>query len=68
MLSPLNGLRQTQTHSVLGLRTALSSPYLSVAQLLQVNLIHQQYLSEGGHNGVFGLPTSAVQQATGSRE
>lgn len=61
MLSLLAALKQTQTKSVLGLRSALSSQRSSVYELLQTHLIHQHYLSGGGSNGSFGFPTSEVQ-------
>ncbi len=62
MLSLLTALKQTQTKSVLGLKSALSSQRSSVTELLQTNRIHQHYLNDvGGRNGPFGFPTSEVQ-------
>src|SRR5689334_13617925 len=61
MLSVLASLKQTQTKSVLGLRSALSSQRASVTELLKTNLIHQHYLSRGGRYGRLGFPISDVQ-------
>jgi hypothetical protein len=61
MLSLLTGLKQTQTKSVLGLRSALSSQRSNVAELLKINLIHQRFLDLGGIHGRLGFPTSNVQ-------
>jgi hypothetical protein len=61
MLNLRAALKQTQTKSVLGLRSALSSQRSSVTELLQTNIIHQHYLNVGGRNGPFGFPTSNVQ-------
>src|SRR5437899_12770763 len=61
MLNLRAALRQTQTKSVLDLRSALSSQRSSVTELLQINLIHQHYLNTGGRDGPFGFPTSEVQ-------
>ena len=61
MLSLRTALQQTQTESVLGLRSALSSQQSSMTQLLQTNLIHQHYLDVGGRDGRLGYPTSEVQ-------
>ena len=61
MLNLCTALRQTQTKSVLDLRSALSSQSSSVTELLQINFIHQHYLSTGGRDGPLGFPTSEVQ-------
>ena len=61
MLSLLGGLKASQTKSVRGLRSALSSQRTSLTELLQTNLIHRHYPSVGGRNGPLGFPTSEVQ-------
>lgn len=65
MLSLASTLKQTATKSVLGLRSALSSQSSSLTELLQINRIHQRYLSVGGPGGSLGFPVSEVQFHTG---
>ncbi|HTR68230.1 MAG TPA: hypothetical protein VMH85_20790 [Terriglobales bacterium] len=67
MLSLLDSMKQTHTQSVLGLRSALSSQHSNVAQLLQTELIHRQYLASGSRNGPLGFPISEVQFVSSSQ-
>jgi hypothetical protein len=66
MLSLISALKQTATQSALGLRSALSSRSSSLAELLQINLIHQRYLRAGGTAGPLGFPTSEVRFDAGA--
>src|SRR5262245_61346695 len=61
MYSLLTALKQTNTKSVLGLKTALSSKRQSLVQLVQTSLIHERYKKYERAQGPFGFPVGEVR-------
>lgn len=70
MYSLRTGLRDTNSPSVRAMQSSLAPSRSSVRELLQIHLIHQHYLSQGGRFGPLGYPVAEVRASgpTATRE